>query len=301
MTQSYLTAVLLDRPIGFWLLTEAAGATSAADSNPQLGGPRFPGTVSGTVTFGAGGGYVAALTSPKFDGSTGYVNAGATVFNPQGSRSYSLEALVYPWLLDANFRRYCGLEATTNHGTGLAVNSAAQPYFFRGDASAGLDLVTGSAIVANAWYHLVGTYDGTNLRLYVNGTLQGTTGSVRACDAAGGSFLIGGTQSNVNGAAYMAGVAVYNYPLSQAQVSNHFSVWNYGLGSAEVYLPFPASLQPWQIPGVVGAISAWTGEVYPGAGAGTPPSPGQLVVAAVVPGSPTLKYWLALASVQSSG
>ena len=32
-----------------------------------------------------------------------------------------------------------------------------------------------AAVVANKWYHLLGTFDGSNIKLYVDGSLEDTT------------------------------------------------------------------------------------------------------------------------------
>ena len=37
------------------------------------------------------------------------------------------------------------------------------------------EVVADEALTTDQWYHLVGTYDGTHLRLYVNGALEGIT------------------------------------------------------------------------------------------------------------------------------
>jgi hypothetical protein len=38
----------------------------------------------------------------------------------------------------------------------------------------GVDNYFGTALSINTWYHIVATYDGTNLRIYCNSTLLGT-------------------------------------------------------------------------------------------------------------------------------
>ena len=79
-----------------------------------------------------------------------------------------------------------------------------------------------SALTVNTWTHLALTYDGANLRLYVNGTQvssQAQTGN--DCDRSTNPLQIGG--DSIFGQ-YFAGtideVRVYNKALSQSQIQS---------------------------------------------------------------------------------
>jgi hypothetical protein len=87
--------------------------------------------------------------------------------------------------------------------------------------TSGVRSVTGTtALVTNGWTHLAATYDGVNLRLYVNGSPRSVarSGSLRTSN---GPLRIGGNQ--VWGGEFFAGaideVRVYNRALSTAEIS----------------------------------------------------------------------------------
>ena len=89
----------------------------------------------------------------------------------------------------------------------------------------GWNVVYGPSIVLNQWTHLVGTYDGTTLRLYVNGALVSsntvtyTPNTTRPLRVAAGrtessaQYLLPGRVDEV---------AVYGSALSAARVQAHF-------------------------------------------------------------------------------
>lgn len=74
------------------------------------------------------------------------------------------------------------------------------------------------ALVADEWTHVAGTYDGTNIKFYVNGVLKNTTKWV-------GSFALGvcnleiGFQDNIYWSGSIDEVAIYNRVLSEAEIS----------------------------------------------------------------------------------
>jgi hypothetical protein len=74
----------------------------------------------------------------------------------------------------------------------------------------------------NAWHHLAATYDGTTLRLYVDGVLG--TSLVATYGISAGGIGLGG-RSNGGAWAYQGTIddaAVYNYVLTDAQIAAHY-------------------------------------------------------------------------------
>ena len=74
-----------------------------------------------------------------------------------------------------------------------------------------------SALAANAWSHVAFTFDGTSLRLYVNGTLVRTTNASGSIAATTGQLLVGS-----DSAAWYRGrlddLRIYNRALTAAQI-----------------------------------------------------------------------------------
>lgn len=74
------------------------------------------------------------------------------------------------------------------------------------------------------WQHIVGTYDGSNMRLYINGSLQETLALENAELSATKQFIIG---ANWDGSPSFSGnafgsvdeIAFYDYPLTQEQIT----------------------------------------------------------------------------------
>jgi hypothetical protein len=79
--------------------------------------------------------------------------------------------------------------------------------------------VGSAALALNAWSHLAATYDGSNLRLYVNGALVSTAAVTGSMAASTGVLRLGG---NSVWSEWYAGlideVRVYNRALTQAQI-----------------------------------------------------------------------------------
>ena len=82
-----------------------------------------------------------------------------------------------------------------------------------------------TAIAVNAWTHLALTYDGANLRLYVNGTQVAIRAATGAIQATANPLWIGGNQPYGE---YFRGLIdearVYNRALSQTEIQNDMNV-----------------------------------------------------------------------------
>jgi hypothetical protein len=53
-----------------------------------------------------------------------------------------------------------------------------------------------NSISANEWTHVVGTYDGTTVRIYLNGEVKAEMDASAAIAANASSYVIGGTQES---------------------------------------------------------------------------------------------------------
>lgn len=135
-----------------------------------------------------------------------------------------------------------GSDATTlaaynlNHTGSTAVNHT---YVFSVNIGGVLKTATApasTALVVGAGAHVVGTYDGVNVRIFVNGVLQATTAATGAISYAsigafGLSFGNDGTNTDGNLQGTLDEAAIYGYALSATRIAYHFRQGN-------VLLPF---------------------------------------------------------------
>jgi len=68
------------------------------------------------------------------------------------------------------------------------------------------------------WYHLVGTYDNSNLKIYVDGVLKATTSHSGTILTNGVEFAVGRSVTGEYINAIIDDVRVYNRALSQAEI-----------------------------------------------------------------------------------
>ena len=102
--------------------------------------------------------------------------------------------------------------------------------------------------VANRWYHVVGTYDGSNVKIYVNGTLENTVAYTSTPLSTASNFQIGRWYGNFNDY-YTNGVIdqvrIFNSAPTQTEVT---ALYNESAGNNNT-LNFPAG---------AGCIAAYT-------------------------------------------
>jgi hypothetical protein len=218
---SYSQQVLADSPLAYWRLGEASG-TSAADAS----GNNRTGTYLNTPSLGAPGALAGdANSAVSFNGSDEHVNVPYTAaLNPS---SFTVEAWVYPTGGQGSFRSIVtSRDYAPGQAKGYVLYAAPDNRWQLWTGSGGWNVVYGPAVVLNQWTHLVGTYDGSTLRLYVNGALvassvvaytQNTTRPLR--------IAAGRTESPAQ--YFLPGrvdeVALYGAALSAARVSAHYA------------------------------------------------------------------------------
>lgn len=87
------------------------------------------------------------------------------------------------------------------------------------------NIFSDAIMVINTWYHLVGTYDGSFQKLYVNSILQSTVTSLSGTLDTAGTYALNIGRNTSNAAftnARIPLVRLYNRALSSAEVSQNF-------------------------------------------------------------------------------
>jgi len=149
--------------VGYWKLDETSG-TVAVDSSPGGNDGTF---ATGSPTWTTAGQIAGALDFESSDGAD-RVDVGNFVIS--GSQ-LSLSAWVRPE--EGSNEQRIIIKSNSNVDTqqfwGLAVDESNEPDF-RIQAGGVWDSVSyANGVTPGKWYHLAGTYDGTTMRLYVNG------------------------------------------------------------------------------------------------------------------------------------
>jgi DNA-binding beta-propeller fold protein YncE len=212
----YATAIIGDAPSGYWRLGESSGTTAydgaGSDSGSYKNAPTL-GT-AGLLTNDAN-------TAVTFNGTNQYVSIPST--GPLApANAVTLEAWIKPASIPAagTFRSVL----TKADSYSLQFNGPLLEFtIVQGTTKARLQATSG-AIVAGQKYHVVGTYDGTTQKLYINGSLVKQAPLTGAINTNLTDLTIG----SWNAGEYFSGVideaAVYPVPLTSAQVLNHYNV-----------------------------------------------------------------------------
>lgn len=212
---------------GSGVTANAANPASFIDLNGAGGWALFPSTVTAsTVNIATGGSSTPAILQPT---------AAITVegwHTPNVITSGSVKQVLACYGSDAS-----ALAAYNLYHLGTtAVNHT---FLFSINVGGALHTATAAlpVIVVGGLYHVVGTYDGVNIRIYVNGVLQGTTaqtGAISYASIASLGLAFGNdpstTDANLQG--LLNEVAIYPYALSASRIAYHYR-------QGSVYLPFP--------------------------------------------------------------
>ena len=165
INSAYAQTVLATTGIrGYWRLADTG--TTAADSSTSNNPGSYvngPTDVSALITG-------EVNNARRFDGANDYVNLSPTPFG--SPTTYSAEAWVRT-AATAGSGKYNVLLSNSNfdftNGFTLAVDSSNRPLFAVGGNFSNGRATSSVTIAPNTTHHLVGTYDGSRIRIYVDG------------------------------------------------------------------------------------------------------------------------------------
>jgi hypothetical protein len=218
----YPTVIAADNPVSWWRLGEASG-TVAADQRSANAGTYLTGTTLHTASLLPN---AASDTSVAFDGVKGAVRVPSAA-SLNVTNALSLEAWIKPTTLPASGSFSSVL--TKGEAYSLQFNGPRLEFtIIQSGTRRRLQAPVG-AIVVGSTYHVVGTFDGTTQRLYVNGVLMASAALSGSASVTTNQLAIGSWDGNSE---FFKGTidepALYNTVLSAAQVAKHYQAGTTG-------------------------------------------------------------------------
>jgi len=226
-TYPYASTVLADTPAAYWRLGEAAGPSATDITNNGS-----TGTYPSGCTFAQAG---AIVGDPSTGIGFGY---GCSVdLRTYAALEPATGVSVEAWILPNGINQRGGLILMSpnqgySNGYGLGFSGTGQIQMYVNPTGSATAAATSVSVPVSAWSHVVGTWDGSTVKVYVNGQLEATQ-SAPGTSIAYGSASTHGQIGQVNGYYYggtMADVAVYPRALTAAQIVNHWAKGGYAPG-----------------------------------------------------------------------
>lgn len=209
---SIYASVILGTPglLSYWRLGETAG-TNAVDSGPS----GSAGTYTGTFTLSQTGALVGDPDlAVLIDGATGCIRSSQITL----PTSITFEA----WASAVSNPSNAAFVGQWQGNQGSMLYSAGGSILMWVNGGN----ITVSAPSTGAYHYLVGTYDGTNAAIYIDGSLAVGPSALTGPIVTPAVHLDMGTYSDAGGG-FLNGtldeIAVYNVALSAAQISDHYA------------------------------------------------------------------------------
>lgn len=210
LSVGYSGTVLADGPLGYWRLDDTGSTAN------DLSGHGNNGSIAGGVTKGVAG-------ATKDGDAALQLTAGGSNVSMMSGVSISTPFSVEGWMIaptGGGDNRIIGRNWVGTQD-GWLLDYYGSPYPFFGISQGPTQYNAGVTYypTVNQWHHFVGTYDGTTVKLYIDGSLAASNAQSGLTTSFTGGVVIGGVNAN---APSVDEVAVYPYALTPAQVSTHY-------------------------------------------------------------------------------
>jgi beta-glucanase (GH16 family) len=213
---AYRTAVVGDGPAAYWRLGESSGTAAADTVGPNTG------TYRNGVALG-----VASLTADTTDRAASFDGVNDSVAVPSTSglspaAAVTVEAWVRPSAIPASGS--FATVVTKAESYALQFNGPRLEFTTMQGGTRRRVQAAAGAVVAGQTYHLVGTFDGTTQRLFVNGTQVASAAFSGPMSVNSNQVVVGSWDT---ASEFFKGTiddaAVYNKVLTAAQIANHYN------------------------------------------------------------------------------
>ena len=185
---------------------------------------------TGTAYNGAAFSTVARVGSHAgtFDGVNDYTNVKSSALVANSAQN-SVEAWVYLTAIGSASKTIYAENSSGGVVFTLGVAPTGKPFFavWRSDVPGNwLTAESGAPVSINQWHHIVGTLDGSGMKIYVNGSLSGMHTNTSPSNGTITEVSIGRV-SNLGGTDFLAGkideVAVYKRALTAEEIQAYYN------------------------------------------------------------------------------
>ena len=207
--------------------SKSAGFTRGSTTATNLAG-----TASGNPTLYNSPIFMNSLGFISFNGSNQYLATPniRTYFNSvntSAQRSFTMSFWFYP--LTATGVVVSELDSHVPSGGWHASNIEIINGFIKYRIWNGPIITSSSAVNINQWHHIALVYDGTSVKGYLNGVLQGTQAGAREIPLTSQNYAIGaGETTNMGTAAYgnfnLAQFKIHNLPLTDKEILSEYEL-----------------------------------------------------------------------------
>lgn len=215
----YTPIVSGDFPLAYYRLGESSGTTAT-----DFTGNNYTATYSATgVTYSQTGAVPNDTnTAVLLNGTTGKVTLPASLNPTNGSFTFEcwIKVASYPGSNKSFLANY-NTVTSVSKGAGLQINSTGQLLWTIANSGGTFVSITSSSISVGSFHHVVGTYDGSVSRFYLDGAIVSNT--TTTINPGTDQVQIGSSPFNDYCACTIDEVAIYNRALSQAEVLEHYT------------------------------------------------------------------------------
>jgi hypothetical protein len=187
-------------------------------------------TASGNATPYNAPIFMNSLGLMSFNGSTQYlatpnIRSYFKAVNTSVQKSFTMSFWFYP--ISSTGVLISELDSHTPSGGWHASNIEIINGYVKYRIWNGSIVTSTTAVTLNQWYHVAMVYDGTSVKGYLNGVLQGTQAGAREIPTTSQHYLIGaGETTNMGTSAYgnfhLAQFKIFNVPFSDSEISQEY-------------------------------------------------------------------------------
>jgi hypothetical protein len=219
------------KPIGWWKMDECQGSTLFDASGNGNNGTLIVGAAGSQTAIGtcetSGSAWANGKTgkyssSLNFDGTDDYVNIAEPSNNSLDANTISVSAWVKLSSIGQQMSFLNKQGSTTDRSYIIYMEADNKPRMAASVNGTGFTAaIATTSLTTGQWYHITGTYDGANVKIFVNGKLENAVAMSGNIFNSAGGVQIGRIASPAYlQAGQIDDVRVYNYALTDQQVAN---------------------------------------------------------------------------------